>query len=52
MLAITARVVLGTDRLTTARAIGRIVFFFDEVWEAELTKFSEKKKKKEEYWRD
>ena len=29
-----------------ARAIGGI-FFLDEVWEVELRKFSEKKKKKE-----
>ena len=29
-----------------ARAIGRIFFFLDEVWEVELTKFSKKKKKR------
>ena len=36
---------LGTGRLTIAHAIGRILFL-DEVWEVELTKFAEKKKKK------
>ena len=41
--AIFIRIVLGTGRLTIARAIGRI-FFLDEVWEVELRrKFSEKK---------
>ena len=36
---------LGTGRLTLARAIG-LICFLDEVLEVELRKFSEKKKKK------
>ena len=39
------RVVLGTGQLTIARAIGQN-FFLDKVWEVELIKFSEEKKKK------
>ena len=45
------RFVLGTGRLTIARAIGEKFFFIlDKVWEDELRKFSEEKKK--EYCRD
>ena len=40
--AIFIRVVLGTGRLTIARAI--VVFFLDEVWEVELN-FQRKKRK-------
>ena len=39
-------IVLGTGRLTIARAIGQI-FFLDEVREVEVRKFSEEKKKKD-----
>ena len=38
---------LGTGRLTIARAMGQIFLGGDKVWEGELRKCSEERKKKE-----